>query len=599
MWKWGLIATAAVVALLVLWSWSNVQRALDPALAGSLGVTYGEPGPSNRLPITALEPGLPMAAAGARIGNEVIYDHVGSRHRALGTDELIGLTLYADGQSRHVQVKPAPTPGLRIDVVLVDWVAGTASSLIALVVAILLALRRADSPPMRALSLALLLPMLYSCYYLPEGVVHDVVVMALWPLAGSFGTALFLFFALSEPTGRPALRHAWVRWLFWVTAITLVVYGAAGGLQNYRAGSGTLPAWHLPAGIDVTVGYLHILSMYAGVLALWVGWRASSGATRQRLAWLLVAIGGRYLLSDTIFWLRDWGVWPLFNQWTYAVYSVTSLISMALLGYAILRHRILEFRVVVQRALVFSAIAALIAMTLGAGKWAVERFLLAGVPHGGWLSQLLPVIVVVLAFSRLQHWVVERINRIFFRSWRQAADALRHAIEVAVDIGDPDMLRKHVIDAVERYSAATGGALYEADTEGGEGSLGLTYGTLPGAPARLDRNDELMAALHHGARRVELRQPGSTASAASPSAEWAFPTSVRGGVAGLLLLGSKENGTSYRGEELELLAASAMRVGLCLESLRVAALQREREELLAQVAQMRSKLASQEDTAGD
>ena len=58
---------------------------------------------------------------------------------------------------------------------------------------------------------------------------------------------------------------------------------------------------------------------------------------------------------------------------------------------------------------------------------------------------------------------------------------------------------------------------------------------------------------------------------------------VRGSLCGALLIGARTEGVSYRPEELTQLAESARSIGLTLESLRAADLQRKHDEIARQL----------------
>ena len=597
LWRWSLLAVVALFALLDLWAYSNWQRALDPAVAGTLGVTHDAPDAGNRLPITSLEPGSPLVAAGARVGDSLVYDHVGSQpgRRPLGTDESIGLTLYGEGPARHLAVTPMANPAFRLDSALIIWFAGNGGRAIGLLVVLMLALRRAESPPMRALALALLFQHVLGLYFLPGGIVHDLATSgALLPFW--FASSLcYLYFALHEPAARPPIQRLLVRGLYWTYALALAPYIALAMVETYTAGNGRLPHLRLPQGVHGAFFIVNQLVQYSAALALGLAWRASSGGAGQRLAWLFWATGGLYIVTAAGVVLAVSGVWPAFNRWQFAAFDLVLLASFSALAYAVLRHRVFQFGVVVQRALAFSIVSALLLAALGAGKWGVDKLLHATGQQHSALWEVGVAMALVVAFARMQDWIISRVNEIFFRGWQQAGQALRHAVDKAAHITEPALLQKRIVVAVDAYSGATGTALYDLDAESSDGGLLLRQGTLPAAPPRLAVDDELLVELRHAARPVELQRLAPGACAASGLAEWAFPMIVRGGVSGVLLLGPKRNGLAYRSDELELLAASAQRVGLDLESLRVAALERQRQALLAENAELRAALAARSD----
>jgi GAF domain-containing protein len=113
--------------------------------------------------------------------------------------------------------------------------------------------------------------------------------------------------------------------------------------------------------------------------------------------------------------------------------------------------------------------------------------------------------------------------------------------------------------------------LYSADAAG---NLHLEHRTLAEAPPLVHSNDELAVKLRESARRVDLSRLHKRMAG-----DWAFPMVVSGNVIGALVLGARTEGVSYRPEELNQLADSARTIGLHLESLRAAELQRQHSEL--------------------
>lgn len=85
--------------------------------------------------------------------------------------------------------------------------------------------------------------------------------------------------------------------------------------------------------------------------------------------------------------------------------------------------------------------------------------------------------------------------------------------------------------------------------------------------------------MRQGTRRADLSR-----LALGAAVEWGFAMSVRGRFADVLLLGARPDGLAYRPEELAQLEDSTRRIGMDLESLRVAELQRSHNQLAQQLA---------------
>jgi hypothetical protein len=197
-------------------------------------------------------------------------------------------------------------------------------------------------------------------------------------------------------------------------------------------------------------------------------------------------------------------------------------------------------------------------------------------------------LAVVVAFALLQQRISKYVTRVFFSGWHKAAESLREFVDHAAQLTDADIVKQRFVAAVDAFTEGQGCALYAADADG---NLRREHATLEGAPSAIRSGDEIAVKLGQGARRVDLgelreRVPG----------DWAFPMPVRGNIYGALLIGPRTEGVSYRPEELIQLADSARTIGLHLESLRAAELQRKHSELtqrLSDLAEANRSLAAE------
>jgi len=179
-WKVLLAALLLFSVVIDVWEVANWRRALDPAVAGTLGVLLGPLGADRFQPIlsfTTADP--PLARAGAKVGDRVSFDHfadfssVPGGGRALGTDETIGLRLISQGATRHLAVQPVAVGLSRPINEVFSWFLGNMSRWIGLGLAAIVGWRRADSLGMRALALMMLGYNAMGMYFMPGGVLVD------------------------------------------------------------------------------------------------------------------------------------------------------------------------------------------------------------------------------------------------------------------------------------------------------------------------------------------------------------------------------------------------------------------------------------------
>jgi hypothetical protein len=121
-----------------------------------------------------------------------------------------------------------------------------------------------------------------------------------------------------------------------------------------------------------------------------------------------------------------------------------------------------------------------------------------------------------------------------------------------------------------RFTRGAGCAIY---LQAEDGAYDCARSTLPDAPPRLDADSPCV---------VALREDGSPLRAETsllPGTELNLAMSQRGTLSGLIALGAKPTGDSYRPDEQEVLAFAAHQVGLDLHALRTQALMAELTEL--------------------
>jgi hypothetical protein len=221
-WRMALLALAAVVAMSALWSLAYWPRTIDPAVRGTLLATVDAAvQPEGWQRITRLEPGSPLGAAGAAVGDDVRFRWQGEAWlRRFGTDERISVEWRPAGGAsvRPLVLQPVPDRKFVSAVAVPGYAATWLARLVALAIGALLAWRRADSPAVRALALALIIAGL-DAYRMPSGWLREQCVVWLGPLLediGGIATLWFAFRVQGDPT--PAARP-------WMSASLALLFG--------------------------------------------------------------------------------------------------------------------------------------------------------------------------------------------------------------------------------------------------------------------------------------------------------------------------------------------------------------------------------------
>ena len=175
------------------------------------------------------------------------------------------------------------------------------------------------------------------------------------------------------------------------------------------------------------------------------------------------------------------------------------------------------------------------------------------------------------------------MNHIFFHHWQDAADNLRSFMAMAPLITDSRALYDAFVRALQDFAAVNGLACYMRE---GNSPYQLQCGNLAAAPPQVDDNVEVVLAMRHTRRIIDVAQYNKTLPG-----EYALPMLVRGQVNGFVLIGAKSQGVNFRPEELVLLAETVHEVGLDLESLRVVALERMNAELASEQTKLSLEIA--------
>jgi GAF domain-containing protein len=586
-WRNALLALAAMVAVLAVWSISFWPRTVDPEVRGTLLANVdaaAQPGGWQR--INRIEPGSPLAAAGVAPGDDVRFRWRGEAWlRRFGTDERITLDWRpASGEPvRPLVLQPVPDRKFVPAVSVAGYVATWLARLVSLAIGALLVWRRADSPAVRGLALALIVAGL-DAYRVPSGWLREQLVVWLGPLIGDVGGIATLWFAFRVQGDQSLATRPWARASLAILFSMLLISLARWALQWWIGYDASV--WSALPGLEW-------LSDFRGYSATWVAldvvtaaalavaWYRSAGAMRVRLAWIAVALGAP-MLADASFGIAAQWAASRYNWNAPVTISLlntsVSLVSALLLAWAVLRLRVFDFGLVIQRALAYSVVSVLVVAVLGVAKWLTELSLQSASHQRGIVHDAAIVIGVVVAFALLQPHATRLVTRFVFKRWHEAAESLRDFVAQAGKMTDADAIRRGFVDAVDRYTEAQGSAVYICEADG---SLTLGYTTLANAPTVFPASDPVLAEMSRGLARIDIRRLG-----AGIPGDWLFPMTIRGRCRGALLIGARTEGIAYRPEELTQLAESARTIAHDLDSLRSLELQQRHDEIATQLERL-------------
>ncbi len=370
-------------------------------------------------------------------------------------------------------------------------------------------------------------------------------------VAGAFA----VLFASTFP--RPAV--AGIRKFLYRIALPLCAVGVAGSIVRLTSVFvfGWYAAWMLDIFVAVWVTYI-----IAVPVSIFASLRVAEPTDRAKLRWMLLtfAVGFSGLLVYFVGSALQMQQQPL----QYATVTITAIPFG--LGYVILRHRLLDIGFVINRAVVYGAVSLVVIALFVGLEWGIGHVVEAR-SNASVALQLAGALLLGLSV-RVIHARVDRVvDDIFFRDRHRAEAAIRRFAREATLVTDVDALIAKTVDVAQRNVRLRAATLY-----GREGERYLLLGSSPvdHAQPEADENDDAVLAMRTWHEPIELNgvQTGL-------EGELVLPMTVRGQLAGFLLCGPKISGEAIAPDEREALRLLAHDVGFALDSLRVAALERE------------------------
>ena len=499
--------------------------------------------------------------AGLRVGDTFVPDHWYDVGRSFPPGESVGGTIVRDGASLRAEVPTTSRPIERMEKVFFFLNAGLCS--LGLLISLAIGFRQADRKTSRALALAFL----WFSTNLGDGYAPPhwplVFVRAINSAAFLPGWYFLLWFAIHYPDGSPAGWRRGMRRL-----LPLLLAGALVGATVYVAAAlGRIVPDAAGTAYLVYVGAAGPLTL----VALWDGWRRSSGVSRQRFTWLLGGFA-LFLVASYSSWL-NWLVIGLNEQYV-NLFSVLGSLAMYLgLSYAILRHRVLDMGLALNRSMVFAVVGAVLLGTFQFLQVATSRLLHFDDPaKAGLLSGLLAVLVM-LAYPKVKpkaEWVIDRL---FFRDWVARETDLARFAGDAPGFTEASSLATALVAAVDRFAGGAGATLYVRTVDGRFERQQASTGGAPqsDAPSVLDADEPVAVALRAGRTVARCEEVHSTLPG-----ELAIVLSRPRELDAFVLIGRRRDGSVLRADEVAALRSTLHSVGTGWQALRWEALQRER-----------------------
>jgi nitrate reductase NapE component len=533
---------------------------LEPVLGLSQLGGYGA-----QLRILEVAPDSPLLELGAQAGASLRFERPLDLLRYPAPGELVPVRLvWPNGSLSGLRELSLAPRVLALNDYL-DYLGRLVLALPAVLFALAIGLKRPEDSAHRCLALGfalLSLCLFFNRSFAPQGAFF-LLSKSLNLLSFPFIYACMAGFALHY---HPRPDAPWIRRLrtFWGLCLLLCSASALYSLW-FVLGHSAPGLWELSL---LAQG----LGQWVALMALLHGWRAARGQQRQRMAWLLLAFAVGALPALAV-WLP--GAQETQAQWG----GLQPSIAAALLGqglsylglaYAVLRHRVFDVEFAFNRAVVYSVISVLLLAVFGVIKWQVELLLHgAGGSHKpNLLADGAVALGVYLVFHHLHERLEKRVESLFFHKWHAKEQALRQFVRQAIHIQSQEALLRATHDALERFTDDAGCVIY---LRLAGGAYAQVFNSLPRSPHLLDADDALLVALRSEGRAQALGDLRSEARGAL-----GLPMLQRGQLHGVVVLGHKPGGASYRPDELELLDFVVNQISLDLQALIAQRLQQDR-----------------------
>jgi sigma-B regulation protein RsbU (phosphoserine phosphatase) len=562
----------------------------------SLGISAFTLG-AQSLRVDSVEPEGPADRAGLRPGATVVaidgspLTTVAPLARVLfegQPGQRVRVTVRAPGGNHDIELVAAPGSARRRDSLTRRLVAQAVGlyPLLFFVVSAAVLLLRVDSRD------AWLLALLFASFIAGAPYLESQTPPALRGFALAFRTffgtlspGIFLYFFAVFPGSSPLDRRVpWLKNVGLAASSVLAVWATA---RATGEGSPAPPPWSADR-LPVTLAEMACFALGLASLV----WTALSPppATRRKarviLLGTLLGFGPSFLLF-TVTQLLGLEPYSLpFWLWTSCVIALALMpLSFA---YAVVKHQVLEIPVLLRRGarymlvqrgflilLVLVGVGATIAFAISLSRAFGHEIQSMAIGVGTGFGTLL-----LVAGTRVQRRVRERIDRAFFRSAYDARQILQDLAERARAARSREDLAALLEQQVGSALLPTFVAVY---VETRDGILTLATGTMPQAWRSIPPSLPVLSELIRRRQPCDVEESAAFASLASTGATALVPLLARDGrLSGLVVLGPRRSEEPYSGEDKRLMASVASQAGIALDSIHLAeemAEQREADRL--------------------
>jgi hypothetical protein len=372
------------------------------------------------------------------------------------------------------------------------------------------------------------------------------------------GAAAAVYFATLFPTRAEDDIRAFLRRL----CLPIAVVGIASvPLQIF-----TPNVWAL----DVFIACLLYFTV-ATVVGLGVSFARAQRADRPRMLWVLASFAVGF---------AGFGIsvaQSLIGQSDSAAFGLLAIPFG--LTYAIARHRVFGIAFVINRAVVYAGVSLVVVAAFLIAEWLLSQIFVNASRTTNLALQLGIALVLGFAIRPIHVRVDHVVDDVLFRARHLAEAAIRRFAHEANLVTDADDLLDKTLEVLSSDADASAAAIYRRGRDGIYEPARSTFGSA----APVGENDWALLEMRAWHQPLEMQDGRSHLPG-----DIAFPMTVRGHLAGVVVCALKRSGEAYAPDERDAVRVLAHEVGLALDALGVTQLRRE----LARIAE---EPASSED----
>ena len=311
---------------------------------------------------------------------------------------------------------------------------------------------------------------------------------------------------------------------------------------------------------DDAFSALILLAMFGGFID---SYRRDSGATRQRLKWMIAAL----IVSVPARYIASWFFPGHLSYNTYvSLIAIQAVLPLAA-AYAMFRRRVVDVNFVISRTVVYATLTALLVAILSVVDALFSHAMAATRVSFG--AELALAILLGLSLNAAHRRIDSLIDRFLFWERHHAEQRLRSAALTLVHATEKGTVMKTLLHLPVEALKLTGAAFYHFS--GSAFVRAEVTGDLVHLPQTIDREDPLVLQL-----QTDLQPKRLGSSPASKlngrTAVLALPVAMRGVLNGFAIYGAHSNGADIDPDEQKSLAPLATSAASALDHLDAQAL---------------------------